>query len=57
MKYEEIYPKQYETIGEIRVGLNKYFEHYNNSRPHQALGYKRPMAVYIKGIEELALAA
>lgn len=57
VKYEEIYPKQHETIGEIRVGLNKYFEHYNNSRPHQALGYKRPMAVYIEGIEELALAA
>lgn len=46
VKYEEIYPKQHETIREIRVGLQRYFQHYNESRPHQSLGYRRPMSVY-----------
>lgn len=56
VKYEEIYPKQHETIREIRLGLQNYFKHYNEERPHQSLEYKRPMAVYRDGIK-YALAA
>jgi putative transposase len=46
VKYEEIYPKQHESIREIGEGLTSYFSYYNGERPHQALGYRRPMEVY-----------
>lgn len=46
VKYEEIYPKQHETIAETKAGLERYFEFYNRSRPHQALSNRRPMEVY-----------
>jgi putative transposase len=46
VKYEEIYPKQHETIGDVRKGLEGYFEFYNRERPHQSLDNRRPMEVY-----------
>ncbi|MBM3417259.1 MAG: transposase [Bacteroidetes bacterium] len=27
-------------------GLNEYFSFYNNSRPHQSLGYQTPESMY-----------
>ena len=42
VKYEEIYPKGYESMKEVRMGLKKYFEFYNNKRPHQGLDYRTP---------------
>jgi putative transposase len=47
-KYEDIYPKCYETVTELKEGLKHYFEFYNNRRLHQALGYKTPAKVYFK---------
>jgi putative transposase len=46
VKYEEIYPKGYESMKEVRMGLKKYFEFYNNRRPHQGLDYRTPAEVY-----------
>jgi putative transposase len=46
VKYEEIYPKGYETMKDVRLGLKKYFEFYNNRRPHQSLNYRTPAEVY-----------
>ena len=46
VKYEDIYPRGYETMSEANEGLEKYFDFYNNRRPHQALGYKRPVEVH-----------
>lgn len=46
VKYENIYPKGYETLKEVRVGLNEYFKFYNEKRPHQGLGYRTPAEVY-----------
>ena len=46
VKYEEIYLKGYETAGDLRRGLRKYFLHYNHSRPHQSLGYLTPAEIY-----------
>ncbi len=40
VKYEDIYPKGYETISEARRGLARYFELYNQRRPHQSLSYQ-----------------
>ena len=46
VKYEEIYPRGYEHLKEVRRGLRKYFEFYNEKRPHQGLGYRTPAEVY-----------
>jgi putative transposase len=46
VKYENVYPKAYETIEEAREGLQEYFELYNNRRLHQSLGYKTPISVH-----------
>jgi len=47
VKYEDVYLKGYATIGELMVGLTKYFVFYNGERPHQALGDKTPDEVYL----------
>ncbi len=50
VKYEDIYPKGYQTMADAREGLKDYFEFYNERRPHQGLNYKRPQECYfIKG--------
>ncbi len=46
VKYEEVYLKDYKTMAAAREGLGKYFEYYNNNRPHQSLGYKKPREVH-----------
>ena len=33
-------------MGELMVGLAKYFVFHNGERPHQSLGYKTPDVVY-----------
>ena len=37
LKYEDIYLKGYETVAEIRHGVDRYFDFYNQDRFHQAL--------------------
>jgi putative transposase len=46
VKYEEVYPKGYETVDAAYQGLHRYFEFYNHQRPHQALDYRTPAEVY-----------
>jgi putative transposase len=48
VKYEDVYPKCYETVPELKEGLKQYFEFYNNRRLHQSLGYTTPAKVYFK---------
>ena len=48
VKYENIYINAYETVAQLVHGLSQYFYFYNNQRPHQALKYKTPAAVYNK---------
>lgn len=52
VKYEDIYLKGYDTIGEAREGLRDYFKFYNNERYHQSLDYKTPLEVY-RGAHEI----
>ena len=49
VKYEDIYLKGYDTLGELFVGLSQYFTFYNNERPHQGLNNLTPSAVYASG--------
>ena len=46
VKYENIYPCGYAEMDEARSGLDTYFDFYNNRRPHQSLGYRRPSEVH-----------
>ena len=46
VKYEEIYLKSYEDVPELQISLEKYFEYYCHSRPHQSLEYRTPWNVY-----------
>ena len=49
VKYEEIYLKAYETVAIAVASLGEYFTFYNRERPHQALSYRTPEAVYLGG--------
>jgi putative transposase len=46
VKYEEIYPKGYETLKDVRGGLKNYIQFYNELRPHQGLGNRTPSEIY-----------
>jgi putative transposase len=46
VKYEEVSLKDYEGVSEAVTNLRNYFRFYNQERPHQALGYETPAAVY-----------
>ena len=46
VKYEYVYLHSQEDVKELFVGLKKYFDFYNNQRPHQGLDYKTPADVY-----------
>lgn len=46
LKYEDIYPKDYQTVREARGGIKRYFILYNTVRLHQSLGYVTPYEVY-----------
>ena len=46
IKYEDIYPKAYETPKEARIGIYNYIRFYNHERPHSRLKYRTPEEVY-----------
>ncbi len=46
VKYNNVYIKGYETIGEAAEGLTEFFEYYNERRLHSSLGDKCPDMVY-----------
>jgi putative transposase len=48
VKHEDVYLNGYATMGELLIGLAKYFIFYNAERPHQALQNNTPNAAYEK---------
>ena len=46
VKHEEVYVKDYLDGLEACRGFSKYFNHYNEDRPHQSLSYNSPADVY-----------
>lgn len=46
LKYEDIYIKSYENMIELKQGIRRYFDFYNNERFHQSLGYATPEDMY-----------
>ncbi len=54
VKYEEVYMKSYADVWEAEREISNYFRWYNEERPHQALGYETPAAVYFNRDGETA---
>lgn len=46
VKYEEVFLKEYLSMAEAREELGRFFEWYNEERPHQSLGYQTPDELY-----------
>ena len=46
LKYEDIFIRAYETVAAARAGIGGWLRFYNDERPHQALGYLTPRAVF-----------
>ena len=53
LKYEEVYLHAYDTVAAAREGIARYFDFFNNERPHEALGYQTPASFY-NGLREVA---
>jgi putative transposase len=54
LKYDEIYINDYKNIQELKDGIKRYMHFYNHNRFHLALGYKKPMNVYLEGMKSAA---
>jgi putative transposase len=46
LKYEEIFLKAYGSVAAARGGIGDWLAFYNDERPHQALGYLTPRAMF-----------
>ena len=46
LKYEEVFIKAYGSVLDARRGIGDWLCFYNDERPHQALGYRTPRAVF-----------
>ena len=49
VKYEHVFLREYRNGLELRDGLEEYFSHYNERRPHMSLNYEYPSEVYKRG--------
>ena len=54
VKYEEVYLKAYESVGDARASLKAYFAFYNSERRHQSLDRCTPDSVYYGTAAKLA---
>ena len=46
LKYEDIYLKRYETMKDLKVGIDACFNFYNTARFHHSLDYTVPDEIY-----------
>jgi putative transposase len=54
VKYEEVYLRAYDSIGEARASLGRYFGFYNAKRRHQSLDRRTPDSVYYQDAARMA---
>lgn len=57
VKYEEVYLREYADGHALIRYLRRYFDYYNNHRPHMSLGYRTPSEVYFDGRDSLCFAS
>ena len=46
LKYEEVYLRAYDSVGQARASLGRYLAFYNRTRPHSSLGGRTPDQTY-----------
>jgi putative transposase len=56
LKYEEVHLKAYADGREARAGIGAWLAFYTERRPHQALAYRTPMAVWRTGLTAVDMA-
>jgi putative transposase len=56
VKYEEVYLRAYDSVGEARASIGRYLAFYNGKRPHSSLDARTPEQAYFEGLS-LAVAA
>jgi len=56
VKYEEVYLKAYDCVGEAKAQLAAYLAFYNTRRPHRAFDGHTPDAIYFAGLPAMKVA-
>jgi putative transposase len=46
VKYEEVYLRAYESVGDARASIGRYLDFYNRRRPHSSLDRRTPEEAY-----------
>jgi putative transposase len=57
VKYEEVYLKAYESVGQARQSITDYLSWYNQKRPHSSLSDQTPDEAYFAMLPAIATAA
>jgi putative transposase len=57
VKYEEVYLRAYDSVGQARASLGRYLDFYNRKRPHSSLDRRTPDHAYFAAAVPRALAA
>jgi putative transposase len=56
VKYEEVYLRAYDSVGDARASLGRYLDFYNRTRPHSSLAARTPDRAYFDRLPRLAAA-
>jgi len=51
LKWEEVYPKCYDTVLEAKAGISAWLNFFNHERLHQSLNYKTPAEIYQNSLQ------
>ena len=52
IKYEEVYLRAYDTVGEARTSIGQYLAFYNGRRPHSSLDRQTPDQAYFNQLPQ-----
>jgi putative transposase len=56
VKYEEVYLKAYDSVGEARASIGRYLDFFNRKRPHSSLDARTPDRAYFDHMPQVAAA-
>jgi putative transposase len=56
VKYEEVYLRAYDSVGEARASLGRYLDFYDRKRPHSSLDARTPDRAYFDHLPQRAAA-
>ena len=56
VKYEEVYLRAYDSVGEARASIGRYLDFYNRKRPHSSLDARTPDRAYFDHLTQVAAA-